>query len=80
MWISKTEYERLVKIEEDYACEKQSADHNRQRYRDMVCYCNKLATENYNLKNDIEQLKVKYADEVQKNFELASYLTETKKI
>lgn len=79
MWISKTEYERLIKVEKDYKNERQISYHNNQRYRDMLLCCDRLITENHNLKNDIEQLKVKYADEVKKNFELASYLTDRQK-
>ena len=78
MWISKVEYERLMQVEKDYASERQISYHKSEQYKGMLLTVDRLITENHNLKNDIEQLKVKYADEVKKNFELASYLAQTK--
>lgn len=73
MWISKKEYKKLMD-------EKQSFEQIAQ-YRSILC--RELAErnailveENIGLEKEVDQLKIKYADEVHKNFELASYLSE----
>ena len=37
-----------------------------------------LISENRSLRKELNQLKIKYVDEVKKNFELASYLSDNK--
>ena len=75
MWISRKKYEELINKNEYIT-----------RARDRLrCTCDAtiqtnmfLLDENERMKKRIEELKVKYADEVKKNFELASYLSEVK--
>lgn len=76
MWISRKEYDKLME-------EKKSLIEN-EHYKDLMWRryfqdVQNLTVENANLREQLEQLKVKYADEVRKNFELASYLSETKR-
>lgn len=75
MWISRKEYEKL--IDEKQSLE-QSAEHNKMLYRDLISRYTMASSENMKLRAEIDQLKVKYADEVEKNFKLASYLSENK--
>lgn len=77
MWINKKEYKRLLD-------EKQSFEES-MRHRGIICRelaerNAMLIDENMRLKKEIDQLKVKYTDEVNKNFELASYLSENQNI
>lgn len=72
MWISKKEYKKLMD-------EKQSFEQTAQ-YRSILCRelaerNSILVAENMRLEKEVDQLKVKYADEVYKNFELASHLS-----
>lgn len=55
---------------------KQSAEYRGILYRDLAERNAILSNENMILRKEIDQLKVKYADEVEKNFKLASYLSE----
>lgn len=76
MWISRKEYDKLMD-------EKKSLIED-VRYKDTMWrnYYQKHADiliENARMREQLDELKVKYADEVRKNFELASYLSETKK-
>lgn len=73
MWISRKEYKRL--IDENQSL-KESVDRGRILYRDFGERNVMLLNENMKLSKEVEQLKVKYADEVNKNFKLASYLSE----
>lgn len=75
MWISRKEYKKL--IEEKQSIE-QSAEYRGILYRDLAERNVTLLNENTILSKQLEELKVKYADEVKKNFELASYLSENK--
>ena len=75
MWINRREYEKLIDEKQSL---KQSADHRCMLYRELAERSAILASENIKLRAEIDQLKVKYADEVEKNFKLASYLSENK--
>ena len=75
MWISRKEYKRL--IDENHSLE-ESVEYKRIIYQDLAERNTTLLNENMRLSKEIEQLKVKYADEVNKNFELASHLSENK--
>lgn len=75
MWVNRKEYEKL--IDEKQYFEK-SAERNQLSYRDLISHYTTVASENIKLRAEIDQLKVKYADEVEKNFKLASYLSENK--
>ena len=73
MWINKKEYKRLLD-------EKQSFEAS---LRHRITICRELAErtailtdENMKLRQEVDQLKVKYFDEVEKNFKLSSYLSE----
>lgn len=75
MWVGRKKYkelidenERLRKLKDDFKISLNYLSENN----------NGLRSENRNLRKELEQLKVKYADEVKKNFELASYLSENK--
>ena len=63
-------------------CENEYIREGQDSLRRMIGrYCDDikmLTNDNINLRQELEQLKVKYADEVKKNFELASYLSENK--
>ena len=76
MWIRRKEYDKLIDEKQYFVQDAKNKDtlyrNYAQRYRDLLY-------ENANLREQLEQLKVKYADEVRKNFELASYLSEIKK-
>ena len=75
MWISKKKYQelidenqRLMDLKNNYLYSLDCSEEN-----------NKILSEkNKKLEQQIEQLKVKYADEVNKNFELANYLSKIK--
>lgn len=73
MWISKKEYKKI--IDEKQSFEK-SAEYRGILYRNFAERNTMLSNENDRLREEIEQLKIKYANEVNKNFELASYLSE----
>lgn len=73
MWISKKEYKKLMDKNQSL---KQSAEYRGILYRDLAERNAILSNENMILRKEIDQLKVKYADEVEKNFKLASYLSE----
>ena len=76
MWISRKEYKKLIDEKQSL---KDSLDNARIIYRDFGERNTILLNENMRLRNEVEELKVKYADEVKKNFELASHLSENKK-
>ena len=75
MWISRKKYETLISEKASFV------DRTRSQETLLRNYCQRnmgLLTENKNLREQLEQLKTKYVDEVRKNFELANYLSETK--
>ena len=72
MWISKKEYKKIMDERQSF---KQSMEHRGILYRDFAERSTILLNENDRLRKEIEQLKVKYADEVLKNFELANHLS-----
>ena len=76
MWINKEEYKKL--LDEKQSLE-ESMNHTRIIVRELIERNSRLINENIRLKKEIDQLKVKYADEVEKNYKLASYLSENKK-
>jgi hypothetical protein len=75
MWVDRKKYkelidenERLRELKDDFKVSLNClSEDNRE-----------LTNENRSLRKELEQLKVKYADEVKKNFELANYLSENK--
>ena len=76
MWISRKKYEELIS-ENKYL---QKYLDSRRSLCDMLIKDNKiLVDKNESMTKELEQLKVKYADEVKKNFELSSYLLENKR-
>lgn len=75
MWISRKEYKRL--IDENQSLEK-SVQYKGIIYRELAERNVILSNENMMLRKEVDQLKVKYADEVEKNYKLASYLSENK--
>jgi hypothetical protein len=75
MWVNRKEYEKLIDEKQSL---KQSADHRWLLDRELAKRNAILASENIKLRAEIDQLKVRYADEVEKNFKLASYLSENK--
>ena len=76
MWIRRKEYDKLIDEKQYFV---QDAKYKDTLCRDYVRSYRDLLYENENLREQLKQLKVKYADEVRKNFELASYLSEIKK-
>ena len=76
MWISRKEYDKLIDEKKSLADRVLSEDSMLRRY---LIDEQHFLSENANLREQLDELKVKYADEVRKNFELASYLSETKK-
>lgn len=74
MWISRKEYEQLTTRNKSLA---QSVDGYAMMHHNLSDRNEALLHENAKLRKEIEQLKVKYADEVNKNFELASHLSES---
>ena len=72
MWVNRKEYEKLIDEKQSL---KQFADHRWILYRELAERNAILASENIKLRAEIDQLKVRYADEVEKNFKLASYLS-----
>lgn len=75
MWISRKKHKEL--IDENEYLRKLKDD-----FKISLNYLSevnsRLTNDNRSLGKELEQLKVKYADEVKKNFELASYLSENK--
>ena len=81
MWINKIEYEELLR----------SRNHWHELYNQSICIRDVLTTrcdheitlnkelclENAELKNQIEEYKQKYADEIQKRLELVKLLENT---
>ena len=74
MWISREEYNKLVDKNEKL---KESLDGVRLLHWRLWEENQILLSQNKSMQEQVEQLKVKYADEVKKNFELASYLSGT---
>ena len=75
MWISRKKYEELVGDNERL----RKSLENRLIFNNMIVDTSKrLLDENKSMRSCVEELKVKYADEVKKNFELANYLSENK--
>ena len=77
MWISKLEYEELVKSRNHW---KEYYDHEvacrhslLTNYNSAFALNDKLNSENIDLKNKLEEYKQKYADEVNKRLELIQY-------
>ena len=75
MWISRDKYDRLVAIEERY---------NHCQWEEFVSgarmeRCFQTEEENKKLREELKELKIKYTDEVKKNFELANILSEMNK-
>lgn len=77
MWISREEYNKLVDKNKEL---QESLDSVRCLHRRMLEENQILLSQHKSIQEQIEQLKVKYADEVKKNFELASYLSGTNNI
>ena len=76
MWISKKEYNKLMdekKTLVDTVCNKTEQVRNyHQLYVDLL-------KDYEQMREQLKELQIKYTDEVRKNFELASYLSESKK-
>lgn len=76
MWISREKYKEL--ISENQYLEKCLS--SRGSMCGVLIENNKiLLDKNKSMTKELEQLKVKYSDEVRKNFELSSYLSENKR-
>lgn len=75
MWIDKKEYKKLLDEKQSF---EESMRHRGMIYIELVERNAILIDENMRLRKEVDQLKVKYADEVSKNFKLASYLSENK--
>ena len=75
MWISRKEYENLM---EENELLQRNIERRRITGLDLIEQNQILLKENLRMKKQLEELQVKYADEVKKNFELASYLSENK--
>ena len=73
MWISKKKYKELID-ENQYL--KVSLDSQKSLCNYLAQRLGILSNENKNMEQELQQLKVQYADEVKKNFELANYLSE----
>lgn len=76
MWISKKEYKKLIDEKQSF---EEYAEYRGVLYKDLAQRNAMLLDENMRLNKEIDQLKVKYADEVEKNFKLASYLSANKR-
>jgi hypothetical protein len=75
MWISRKEYKKLI---DEKQSSEQSAEYRQILYRELAGRNAILSSENMKLRAEVDQLTIKYADEVEKNFKLASYLSENK--
>ena len=75
MWVSRKKHKELI---DENECLRRLKDNFKISLNCLSEHNNRLTTENRSLRKELKQLKVKYADEVKKNFELASYLSENK--
>lgn len=75
MWISRKKHKELID-ENEYL--RKLKDDFKISLNCLSEVNSRLTNDNRSLGKELEQLKVKYADEVKKNFELASYLSENK--
>ena len=75
MWISKQEYKKLTNEILGLKASLESAIDNRNLIAELL---QRYMNNNESLAEQLEELKVKYTDEVQKNFELAQCMSQTK--
>lgn len=76
MWIGRKKYKELIS---ENQCLQEYLDSRRSFCNALVEDNKILIDKNKSMAEELEQLKVKYADEVKKNFELSSYLSENKR-
>ena len=75
MWISRKEYDKLMDEKKSLIAD---VRYKNTMWRNYYKKHDDILIENARMREQLDELKVKYADEVRKNFELASYLSETK--
>lgn len=75
MWISRKKYNELIN---ENCCLRKVKDDLRASIHYLSKESKRLIEYNENLRKELEQLKVEYSNEVNKNFELSSYLSKNK--
>ena len=75
MWISRKKYKELIN---ENCCLRKVKDDFRASINYLSKESKRLIEYNENLRKELEQLKVEYSNEVNKNFELSSYLSKNK--